>query len=834
MSVLLVVALATVLLAAQWRWRAEHGALDLDGWVLAPTQTLLLVGIAATVLAVFRALDATSLALAVLAIAAALRWVRVTPSSPTPAPPGPPRVAIALVLIVVAGAALRMLPHDYALAGRDQGTYTLRAEHIARTGGLDVYDPLLRRASRAVKRRAGPGDILGLLPTSGERWRKDQYEGAYRPGLYLADRRLGHVVPQLFHLQPILLACGRLALGDIGPPTIIMAVAVLGLMALGAVAGRLWPQGPWRLLPVALLAGAPLVIWVQRSALSEGPALLLLWSAVLAALRARDGDRSGLALAALLVGGSAWVRGHGLLTAPLVGVALWALPGHARKTAAIYIALVLAALFIHASTVFPYLHDEIARMVPDVHPRPAHLVAIAIAAALAWDGVHRLLGLRQPRWATLWPSRAGLAFAVALATAILAWLWLRAGAPPKPFARLDPVVVLVGPAVLLAGAIGIGLCARTRLPRSPAEVWLAAIGTAMVLPIVLYARRNLPQGGLYYYGRYLVPELWPLLALGCGDALRRLHVRLARTRTQRTATAGSLALVAVLVGSTSLPLLTDPATRIREFAGARPFVAAVAESIPPGAIVIAGGEGWHHGHTFNQVGGALLLTHGITVLPYRSREATYATLHELLVEAPQPERPVFLLINEATKPYRLRDADGKPTGTKLAAFDEMLDGPFSATDVRLLEMFVHRLTPVTDTLPTRVTRDELRMALMRVEVDPDLLAAVERFAPPGGSDPRCLHPKKKRKFKLPKKGAAGKGPVSLVIVASPRTSRSNETWKIYADGKRLRLKRAGYPGRPRDTLGPFILSKRPKTLKIKGAKRRHRKAPCPFGGVDEI
>ncbi|MBL4688374.1 MAG: hypothetical protein JKY37_27550, partial [Nannocystaceae bacterium] len=353
---------------------------------------------------------------------------------------------------------------------------------------------------------------------------------------------------------------------------------------------------------------------------------------------------------------------------------------------------------------------------------------------------------------------------------------------------------------------------------------------ALVVPIVLYARRNLPQGGLYYYGRYLVPELWPIAALLATETVRRLHVRLSATSVASLAAGGA---AVVLLGSTGLPLVTDPATRIREFSDARRFVEALAAAVPRDAIVIAGGEGWHHGHTFNQVGGALALSHGISVLPYRSREAAYATLQELLVEAPSG-RPVYLLINEATKPYRLRDADGKPTGTKTAAFDSQLEAPFVAAEVRLLEMFVHRLTPVTDVLPIRVTRDELRMGLVRVVVDPTLAARVERFAPPGGTDPRCLHRKKKTKFKLPKHGPAGEGPVSIVIVASPGTSRSNATWNIKADGERLRTKVAGGRARPRDTLGPFVLAKRPKKLVIRGAKRRHKRAPCPNGGVDEI
>ena len=41
-----------------------------------------------------------------------------------------------------------------------------------------------------------------LYPTADEPWRRDHYDGAYRPGTYLGDREAGEVVMQFFHLLP--------------------------------------------------------------------------------------------------------------------------------------------------------------------------------------------------------------------------------------------------------------------------------------------------------------------------------------------------------------------------------------------------------------------------------------------------------------------------------------------------------------------------------------------------------------------------------------------------------------------------------------------------------
>jgi hypothetical protein len=257
--------------------------------------------------------------------------------------------------------------------------------------------------------------------------------------------------------------------------------------------------------------------------------------------------------------------------------------------------------------------------------------------------------------------------------------------------------------------------------------------------------------------------------------------------------------------------------------------------------VIAGGEGWHHGHTFNQVGGALAIGHGVTVLPYRTREAAYATAYALLVTQPEatgrPAPPVFLLLGEATHHYRRDDQ------VVVAAVDDTLEPPLRARSIELFEMFADRLTPVDDQVPTGVTRDGLRMALMQLEIDPD--SAGERRlmladrppeldiseGPWGPGGAMCLLPDRPRRIVLPQLGT---GPRQIVLVAAPGTAAHNHRWMIEIDGERRTVAMPSASPRARDTLGPLTTRRAPQVIALTGSPKPTREAACPHGGLFEL
>jgi hypothetical protein len=846
-AVVLAFAVLALGAASALRWRRTGGPRGVEAVVLVGALVLAAVGIAATVLAVLGMLSSATLAGA-LGAAAALVWPWRGRTTPMPVSARAGGWIQPLLLVGIA-LALRLPFMDYALAGRDQGTYTLRAEHTARTSAIAFVDPVLERAGAEREQRSGPDDLLGLYPRRGESWRTDVYEGSYRPGFYLADRESGVVVPQFLHLHPMLLTAAIWIVGREPMGLVVVLEGVLAVLAVFAVGRRLWGSGPWPGVAAVLVALSPLAVWVHRNALTEALTGLLTWAAVLACLRARGGERSGLELAAALLGATAWVRGNAWITAPVVLAVLWLVPVDTPRrwrARAIYLAVLAGSVLVHASSSFPYLVDELRRQLASwSQPAPIGIVGAFALGAVAWASVDVLVfGLRGPRALAPWIDRVRTALprvlVAAFAAAIAIWIARRLGADGAPYARLDLVPAGLGLPLAVGGAIGLGLAVPRLRVRTAADVWLAAIAALVVATAWLYAGRNLPKTGLYYYGRYLVPELLPLAAITAAHGLAVVHER-SLVRLGRWASVVTAGVAAALVGSVAAVHVLQPQTRLQEFEGAHRIVDAIASHVPADAVVVAGGEGWHHGHTFNQVGGALALRHGRVVLPYVTREAAYATLVELLVEGPRARGTappaVFLLVNEATHAYRPTPGDPR------AAIDDLLPPPFSATQVHGLELVVHRLTPDEHAPPMRATRDELRMALVRVEVDPTREREVVSlgFDPPaiaiagGRPEPgvgHCLAPDGDVIVELPP--ALARDTRSIAIVAVPGTAATNHSWSVVLDHEVRSLDPPGVSGRARDTIGPLPVAELPQVLRVGGSRTAVAGAACPHGGIEAV
>jgi hypothetical protein len=125
-------AIASVFVAGFERWRRTQGGLGAEAVVLVMATSLALIGIFATLLTCFDSFGPWTMAMTCSAIAL-LTWpwgVRRPPAAWRR-----PRLAawVAPVLLVGGGLALRLPISEYALAGRDQGTYTLRAMQTLRS-----------------------------------------------------------------------------------------------------------------------------------------------------------------------------------------------------------------------------------------------------------------------------------------------------------------------------------------------------------------------------------------------------------------------------------------------------------------------------------------------------------------------------------------------------------------------------------------------------------------------------------------------------------------------------------------------------------------------------
>jgi hypothetical protein len=870
-SPIVIVALLALALSLLARRRQARARLSLDDVVIALAIQLGLVGAIATGLAWAGSFSPLPLAGACMVLALAC-WPWTDLGVRRDQDPLSERArawskagvhTLILLAIVAAGVGLRLPSISAPLAGRDQGTYQLRAAATVRTGALAWTDETLATAGRELDSGdPGPVDLLGLYPSSDEPWRARHYEAAYRPGAYLGERAAGRVVPQFFHVHPMLLAVAELGFGQQG--LALTWASGLWLLALACVARRLWPRGPWAALGLILVAGSPLAIWTGRTPLSETPMAALEWTAALLALRLAalvDEHERGSSEAWWLAGAlalAAGVRGNALLLLPIVLALAWLRPRE-RGSAAAYLILagLVTSVIVHGLTSYPYVHDELLRRLPGVGLGPTSLIAIALLGALAWIVVDRELGPSVAKLAAPLLALLPRVYGLVLLGAFALWWSLRSAAPPNhaPWARLDAAPILLGLPLLIAAGIGTVVVARRWRPQ-PRETWALALAALVPCTALLYAPRELPTLGFYYYGRYLVPELLPAAALLATAGLEATVSALAGPRSSsraRRVLAHALGLLvgAGLIVSVVGPLVRYPQLRLREYAAAGEVVTWLDQRLPAGAVVIAGGEGWHNGHTHNQVGGALAMAHGVEVLPYRTREDAYLSAWELLVAGPerrgQAPPPVYLLVNEAAHPYTRAD------GVRIALIDDQLWPPFVVEEAGLVELFVHALTPVPDQLPTRVARHELRMALLRIAVDPVALARITRVgfdpAPPGvrvdgglGADGRaCVAPKQTLRIEIPRPADAR----HLVITTVDTDPRRVPDWSVDIDGQRVAVEPPrGLRPHPRASLGPLpipnpsdpdaplVVELRPPALSPSLTKADG--DPCRFGRVAEL
>jgi hypothetical protein len=837
-SVAMTAALMALALSLLARRRRRCARLELDDVIIALVLHVGLVGVAATLLAWIGWLSVTGL-VAACSLLALLCWPwAVAAPEPVPGRSHGRLLSLVLLALVGIGVGLRMPAIPAELAGRDQGTYLLRAHASLRTGSLGWTDPVLAEAGRELasgRPAAGTYDILGLHPIGDEPWRRDHYDGAYRPGAYLGDREVGEVVPQFLHLHPMLLAVGAATFGPERATFVLPWLAALWLACLACCARRLWPRGPWAVLAVGVIIGSPLAIWTARTPLSENPMALFEWTAVLVALRLRDSverERVGSWIIAGCLGLCALTRGNALLLLPIVLAIAWLRPRgptpdvHASARAAyLLLGSLLASVVVHAATTYPYMHDELLRQLPNAQLGPLGLVGAAGLGALIWLVIDQLAA-RLPTLPRLLVIVPRLLVLACFAAALLWWVRCRDAPPGRPFSRLDAAPILLGLPLLVSAGVGLVVVARRWRP-GPEQFWLVALASLVPATALLYAPRQLPQLSFFYYGRYLVPELLPAAAFaataGFAAAVAWLagHEKNPEARFDlRRRIAGGLGLLGALglLWSSARPLVEHPQLRLREYDGAGAAVRWLAARIPTGAVVIAGGEGWHSGHTHNQVGGALAFSHGVTVLPYRTREDAWVTAWELLVAGPQrrgePPPPVFLLVNEAAHQYTRHDDEDNET--PVALLDEQLWAPFSVERAGLLELFVHALTPVSDQLPTRVARHDLRMGLLRLQVDPEALSQIERLEwgqhPPAGVHVRgglhddsstCVSPERPLTLTIPR-SASARHIVVVTEVANEPMSRRIAEWSLRIDGVEMRPPK-GLPPRPRATLGPVPL-----------------------------
>ncbi|RMG99667.1 MAG: hypothetical protein D6705_02835 [Deltaproteobacteria bacterium] len=718
----LAVPLVLPLVVGAWSLRRRGGVAAVVGACVG----LATLTVSSTVLAVAGRFFAPGLTVAAIA-AAAGTFALCRNGSRDPArwtAHGRPRwiLRASLVVLVLVGAALRYPPMLFPLGGRDQGTYLLRARTLARTGTLDWTDPLLAELGRTPV--PGDGDVTSVYRPDPDPQRAGWYEAGYRPGFYLASVGTGRVVPQFLHGQPVLLSAGTIAFGRGGEAYVVFGEAILGILAFAALALQVL-RPPWSVLALAAYVLSPLAVWTARQTLSEPLAAVFVAGAAAAGVAS---PRIGWSAAATLLVGWATTRGDAW---PLVAVvafcmALAARTGSERRTVLGLCGALGAVVAVHAVTSYPYVHDEMQRQF-GWDATPGALVAAGLGLAAAAASPLVLAGERRE---TLWRRLARWSGPLACAVIVAALAVWGIGPGDGRAARLDPLPAALDPWGVLLAVLGAFVVAwrRTSPKRRLADPFLPALGLAAALTCLAYGVQNLPRAHLYYYGRYLVPLLIPAALLSMAALGDAAFAVLRRRRGRAWATTLAAVPVAAAMLAPARIHATAPVTRIEEFADVGRGIDRLAAAIPRDAVVIAGGEGWHGSHTFNQVGGALAMDHARIVLPYRRDEAAYAAAYHLAVRRPAhlgtPPRPVFLLRNEASLPRD--DREGRPQ----VVVDDEVPPPFEIVRRIDVDLVYDRLTPTEGALPRRVTRDGIRMVLLEL--------GTGRDGPDGGTLPQRI------------------------------------------------------------------------------------------------
>lgn len=749
------------------------------------------------------------------------------------------RHAVWLWLVLLVGIGVRCPPGVSALGGQDQGSYTLRAQASLRTGSLAYSDPVLARAESGAEREAGDADLLGMYPIVDDPTRQDIYEGAYRPGFYLADRASGRVVPQFFAGHP----AGMQLVGLIAGPSKVHLWAglcsALALLCFALLLRRL-AGARWAALGLAIFALCPTAIWTQSLTLSEAPSAMWLCAAGLASLRAeaqtptqapihRDAHLAAFTLAAFT-----WTRGEAWVLAPLLALALWwrpeswrarapwrdALRAPALDAGQCFVVCFVVGAVAHANIAFPYIHDEFLRRFDTLGPlRPASLsVAFVAAGVIWWMTDARLRRTRATRSSADDSPNPHRVLAL-VALALIAWHLLGHVAPAvvsifgpdQGDSRLDPLPASFGwPLVTLAAVALVRRSVFVRSdPRGDTTFTATLAGLAGVGTLALFLPGGLPQAHLFYYGRYLTHLLLPLtiavVVVDLADIAR------GERRWQRAFVWS--AAFAALIG-VAWPLVAGTYRAHSERVGARVALEELARRLPDDAIVVAGGEGWHRGFTEHQVATALAFRHGVTVLPYRNRESAIVSTRALLAG----ERPVFWLVNEASHHYTRED-----DGVVIAGSDVLLPDDLRATSLVHVELWLHRHTPTRGAVPLRRTRDGMRMSLVRLEQDPTRLRVQAIDAERG-----CLPRRGKLEVDI---SEDLRGPGELVAVLDPRDAIENLGVRIWIDDRAKQYRSGDDRPRPRASFGPFERPQGSRRLELRGFPRAKQQRSCPHGRI---
>jgi hypothetical protein len=318
------------------------------------------------------------------------------------------------IALIACGAFLYFPPSEYIIGGKDPGTYINEGVQIAQRGEILVHDPDVSSV---------PDEFRDLFFPSHH---QSTYYGLRFMGFFIQNPDDGRVVGQFQHVYPASIAIGYGLNGLTGARQAIGVWTIFGLVAVFLTGRRLF--GTMAGAAAAVLLSLNVVeVWFGRYPNSEMAMQTLLFAALLATGRARDGGRAFFGIVAgVLLGIALFLRYEMLIAfaafaaaavlAPVTrdrlgwpfrvafvataALALWYLAGPMRAYFAYPLAFVsdhhgwllaavagLAALLAHRVMTWPAVQAVVRRWLP-----PA--LALTVAALAVYAYVFRQAGGR--------------------------------------------------------------------------------------------------------------------------------------------------------------------------------------------------------------------------------------------------------------------------------------------------------------------------------------------------------------------------------------------------------------------------------------------------------
>lgn len=302
------------------------------------------------------------------------------------------RGATALVVVTCVALQLRLFAHpsERITANNDQGSYSLQAVVLSRTGSLTLHASALEAANPDFQ-----AQLVTQRPMQAQRDVTAEKRSPYYLGFFVRDASRGELVSQFPSGYPVLLACGYSVFRWPGITYANQALLCLAALLLAHLVLR-W----FGAVPAIVAFGAtlffPLHGWIANTLYAE-PLVMVGWLAALLALElGSSGEGSIRVLAAAVaslgvaIAASAKIDGAAsLIVLPLI---LFALANRQRwrTKALISLALVpaLGAALVSYRHTFAYTLETFRSLTATRHSAlwvvGLAIVLLAVAIALAW------------------------------------------------------------------------------------------------------------------------------------------------------------------------------------------------------------------------------------------------------------------------------------------------------------------------------------------------------------------------------------------------------------------------------------------------------------------